>query len=172
MQVSNDGSDPVYMFLEKCKDYARFNGKKMYDDRFKRYVFAVNEITFCLEYKVLTDYMTRKPIEKYDDDIKRMTSSFNECVDEYSRNKTSRRMVALNTDKYNEVFPCFTQFQFISQFDGKITMIVTQRSMDAKKMNDDFTLFAWFAKEFSFMTDTKIDHISVNVANFHIDAEK
>lgn len=158
-------------FLAKVRLTISMNGFDQVDSRFNRTTRAMVGYRIQIIDNPLAYIKNEMPLDKYREDWFRMKPSFDEAIREVNRNPDSRRLVVLNTEKYQEVQPCFLSMQFLKDETRNYKVVVFQRSQDLEKMKDDLVFFGMMARKFEIETSLTVDGLSVVYANIHYTKE-
>lgn len=157
--------------VEQLESGLKANNFFQRDLRFNRDVWTQVGGMMEIDDKMI-DFLVKQPLKiKYQEDYSRMKPYLDYIVNEIKENPNSRRLVALNTEKYLEVFPCFLSIQFLKNERGSYTAVVNQRSGDSNKLRDDLIYFANFSKMFTAQTREKVDKIYVVYGSIHCTKE-
>ncbi len=143
------------------------------DSRFNRKLVAKNCVYISIEDvsskdTMLIDIINSEDVHpKYMEDFKYMFHSLLESERETKRDPDSRQIIVSNMDSFQKRKPCFLLIQFISDFKGFYTCIVTQRSLDKVKFYDDLRFFGRIIDHFQKATDSVVTKLDINIGNAH-----
>lgn len=144
------------------------NGFRQEDKRLKRTTMSLPGDFVVVSNVGLLNWMKgEKQLDKYVDDWKRMYTSFNRMVKETKEDKNSRRLMVFNDSRYQNIYQCFTHFQFVYTGRNEFDMYVYQRSADIAKLKDDMIFFANIMKKFEQKTKEKCTKLVVIYGNVH-----
>jgi len=157
-------------FIEKVKITIKNNDFIQDDPRLKRKTYSlIGHRIYFEPGRVLSYLKETKPIIKYRQDWERMNDTFRLACRELTNNPDSRRAVVLNTQDYDEIYPCFLSIQIAKDKDGKFNVMVYQRSGDIEKMKDDLVFFGYVMKKFEEMLNIETKHLAVVYGSLHYD---
>lgn len=146
-------------------------GLPQFDKRLNRNVVYLAGYTVVVDDGNLVRWLKgEKPLEKYQDDWKRMDASFKASMIKAEKDGDSRQLVIFNSDNFVDVMQCFTQMQFVKDHafnDNEYILIVTQRSGDMSKFEQDLIFFGSIARKWEVALKTKVRKIIINYGNLH-----
>lgn len=172
MNLSDALAKPKTLSFEDCKkqvlDSVLKSGKHVKDLHLDRQVVQTVNILVAIPRNVIEDLSKKPALEKYSADQERMEKTLNLAVIKAIEDPNSRQLLVLNVDDYMNVQQCFQLMQFCL-VDGEYQCLVYQRSADISKLEDDWIFFSKMATIFEARTTIKVNKITVNYANIHVE---
>ena len=154
--------------LKTLRRFVKKNGKIKKDYRLNRQVSEISLGFVCLNSRQIKSIMNKARLRsKYVPDWKRMSLSMKSAVRLSDIDPSSRRLLVLNTSKYNSVYQCFNLFHFIHLSDLDYRMFIYQRSGDTSKVVADYKFFGFVAKKFCENRKVRIKKITILYGSFH-----
>lgn len=162
--------------LKTLRDHVREEiksfGFNQHDERMKRNTRYVLGYRLSIDDGNLVRWLKgEKTLPKYADDWKRMSFTFENAVHLASQDGDSRRLVIFNAEfTHKDIEQCFTQMQFVKDHafeSDEFVLIVTQRSADVTKFDDDLVFFGSICRKWEIALKTKVRRIIINYGNLH-----
>src|SRR3990167_10020226 len=156
----------------ELKQFVHEKGYTQDDKRLNRKVWAFPGHIYALLPERLTLLKDEKPLDKYNEDWKRMYPSFRVAVKNALEDKNSRRLLIFNDSKYNKIYQCFTHMHFMMTGRGDYDMYVYLRSSDLDKFHDDCVFFANMAHKFEVKVKVPVTKLVVMFGSLHYTLEE
>ena len=168
-----DQSNKMDRFISTLRTKIRESGFEQYDSRFDRLTKALpGHFLVIKEEPVLQWLKDQQPLDKFKADYERMKASFLKLIEYAKEDVNNRRLCTINTDNYDEVFPCFLSLQFVWTGREEFDAYVYMRSSDVAKLKDDCVYFANLMSKFEKKTKHKVTKLIVVFANVHYEIDK
>ena len=169
MNYSKDKGAKAYKTFEaSLRRIINRKGMKQKDSRLNRTTMSLPGHFGILKHPdVLPWLQSQQLLDKYSDDLSRMTPSLNIAISNAKEDKNSRRLMVLNDQDFNEIYPCFIGTQFVYTHRKEFDMYVYQRSSDLAKLQDDCIFFSKLALLFQKKVGKKVTKIVIIFGHIH-----
>ena len=107
---------------------------------------------------------------KFEDDWDRIRPHLDRCAEMAKEDPESRRLVLFNDKDYHIHAQCFTQLHFLkdgSDEENRYVLVVTQRSGDLAKLDQDLIFFGNIASRWEKAAKTKVRRFVINYGHIH-----
>ena len=158
--------------ISDLKAFVHEKGFTQEDKRLNRKTRSLPGHFVVIGPEILEGLKKEKPLDKYNDDWKRMYSTFRLAVKNATEDKNSRRLVVLNDSRFSKVYQCFTHIQFVMTDRGEFDIYAHLRSSDIDKFKDDCVFFASLAKRFEQKLNTPVTKLVVTFGHVHYALEE
>lgn len=159
---------PYQTYENNLRKLITQRGIRQEDGRLNRTTVYVPGIIGILKHDAILELQSLSLIDKYTDDLKRMTTSLEIAIKNAKEDLNSRRLMVLNTDNFNEIYQCFTSAHFVYTGREEFNMYVYQRSADLAKLKDDSIFYSKIAQLFQLEVGKQVTKIIVFFGHIHV----